>query len=370
MFISITKDFFCFLPEIFFGFMCCISLFFYSFFSIFKINYITKTFVIQKFVYGMLLQLFLFIFILFIHNPLPYITAFFGCLIYDITGFVIKIVLVFFIFVVLLISVNYFNLYRIFAFEYFVLILFSCFSLLLLVQSNDFLSFYLTLELQALCFYALASFKRNSAYSVEAGLKYFILGAFSSGILLFGCSILYGVSGSTNFIVFSLLFSQNYDGVFFISGICGLCFILVGFFFKLTVAPFHMWAVDVYEGAPTIISYFFAVLPKISFLVVLLRVVFISFYSWVFVWSNFFFFVAFCSMFFGAFGAFSQRKLKRFLVYSSISHLGYIIFSFTSGSFFAVSSIFFYIGIYLVISFSIWSIFFFIYKKIQKMKLF
>lgn len=117
------------------------------------------------------------------------------------------------------------------------------------------------------------------------------------------------------------------------------------------------------------ISYFFVVLPKVSFLVVLLRIVFTSFYSWIFVWANFFLFVAFCSMFFGAFGAFSQRKLKRFLVYSSISHMGYVMFSIASGSFFGVSSVFFYIIVYLVMSFGIWSMFFYCVRKSSRNKI-
>jgi NADH-quinone oxidoreductase subunit N len=140
----------------------------------------------------------------------------------------------------------------------------------------------------------------------------------------------------------------------------------LGFFFKLTVAPFHIWAVDVYEGSPTVISFFFAVVPKISFIVVLVRLVFYSFYSWILVWSNFFIFVSFCCIVFGAFGAMAQRKLKRFLVYSSVSHLGYIILAFSSGSFFGVSSIFFYLFIYIVMSFSVWSVFFYFFTNSKR----
>lgn len=163
------------------------------------------------------------------HNPIPYIIGFFGCLVYDFSSYIVKSFLLFVIFVVFTVAEPAFKISRIFAFEFFILILFSCFSLILIIQSNDFLSFYLALELQALCFYALASFKRNSAFSVEAGLKYFIIGAFSSGIFLFGCSIVYGVTGTTNFSIFSLLYSVEYFSFFF-NGALGLFFIILGFF--------------------------------------------------------------------------------------------------------------------------------------------
>jgi len=179
----------------------------------------------------------------------------------------------------LVISQNYVVNNRINSFEYYLIILLSILGLLLLVTSYDLLSVYLALELQSLSFYILASFKRNSTFSTEAGLKYFILGAFASGIILFGISLIYGFTGSTNFECLSKLFysgfSNNIAGINSVK--LGVLFIIVGFLFKLAASPFHVWVPDVYEGSPTSSTAIFAILPKIAILVVLTRLLFVSF---------------------------------------------------------------------------------------------
>jgi len=179
----------------------------------------------------------------------------------------------------LIISQNYVVNNRINSFEYYLIILLSILGLLLLVTSYDLLSVYLALELQSLSFYILASFKRNSTFSTEAGLKYFILGAFASGIILFGISLIYGFTGSTNFECLSKLFysgfSNNIAGINSVK--LGVLFIIVGFLFKLAASPFHVWVPDVYEGSPTSSTAIFAILPKIAILVVLTRLLFVSF---------------------------------------------------------------------------------------------
>ena len=169
-------------------------------------------------------------------------------------------------------------------FEYVLLILFSILGLFLLCSSDDLLTAYLAIELQSLSFYVIAAFKKNSTFSVEAGLKYFILGAFSSSLFLFGSSLIYGISGTINFDDFKDLyfydFSEN-DLNSFDSTLLqfALVFILVSLFFKLALAPFHVWSPDVYEGSPSSSTFFFAVVPKIALFVLLLRIFYYSFYN-------------------------------------------------------------------------------------------
>jgi NADH-quinone oxidoreductase subunit N len=363
MLFSLSTDFLCFLPELFFGFFSCISLFFYSFFFGVKQRFLHKTFVLRDISFWLTFQALIFTLLLLLNNPANYITFFFGSLSFDIVSFYGKILLFFFILCVFIIGYPYVYIKRINSFEFFVLLSLSCLGLCLMLQANDFLAFYVGLELQSLCFYALASFKRDSAFSVEAGLKYFVLGAISSGIFLFGCSLLYGTVGTTNFSVFSLFFSQNFVSTLPLSGFIGLLFVMVGFFFKLTAAPFHAWAPDTYEGAPSFVSFFFAVVPKIALLVVFSRILFVCFYSWLFAWSHLLLLVSLFSVFIGALGALAQRKIKRFFVFSSISHVGFILLALSSGSVFGLSSAFFYLVIYLFIVFSIWSFFFCFFRK-------
>ena len=343
-------------------------------------------------------------------------------------------------------------------FEYFLLILFGVLGLFLLCSSNDLLTAYLSIELQSLSFYVLAAFKKNSTFSVDAGIKYFILGAFASSMFLFGSSLLYGITGTVNFDDFHLLFvgdllENNLEEEIeeFIASVelynivvmtefeledllntCGfshspffdqnilnligfnlselrlmnpnfvnfceslytfhlevldmekelleslfmednlqvtefsnninlikfaLVFILIGLFFKITVAPFHIWAPDVYEGSPTSSTFFFSVVPKLAIFVLLLRIFYYSFFSLVESWRYFVVLVIIFSIIVGSFGGLEQRKVKSLLVYSTISHMGYSLISFSAGTFESLQMLISYLIIYSFSGLCVWSIF-------------
>nr|QIA60841.1 NADH dehydrogenase subunit 2 [Makinoa crispata] len=235
---------------------------------------------------------------------------------------------------------DYFKQESLNAFESIVLILFSTRSMLFMISAYDSIATYLAIELQSLCFYVIAASNRDSEFSTEAGLKYFILGAFSSGILLFGCSMIYGFTGVTNFEELAKIFT-GYEITLFgaqSSGIfMGILFIAVGFLFKITAVPFHMWAPDVYEGSPTIVTASFSIAPKISILANMLRVFIYSFYDPT--WQQLFFFCSIASMILGALAAMAQNKVKRLLAYSSIGHVGYLLIGFSCGTIEGIQSL-------------------------------
>jgi len=242
-------------------------------------------------------------------------------------------------------------------FEYLLLILCAILGLFFLASSYDLISLYLALEMQSLCLYVLAASRKNSSFSTEAGLKYFILGSFSSALFLFGVSLLYGCTGTTNFGNFSLLFTgANYEllTLNFLIEKSLLC-IAVAFFFKVAAAPFHMWSPDVYEGSPTSSTIFFAVVPKIALFSVFLRLFQNIFFSF---GDAFLLALLFCSIFsviVGSFVALRQKKLKRILAYSSVSHVGYLLLAFSSNSLYGTQSLFFYLVIYMLTSICLWS---------------
>nr|YP_009675872.1 NADH dehydrogenase subunit 2 [Riccia fluitans]QDE12670.1 NADH dehydrogenase subunit 2 [Riccia fluitans]QIA59844.1 NADH dehydrogenase subunit 2 [Riccia cavernosa]QIB72364.1 NADH dehydrogenase subunit 2 [Riccia fluitans]WKW95130.1 NADH dehydrogenase subunit 2 [Riccia fluitans] len=246
---------------------------------------------------------------------------------------------------------DYFKQESLNAFESIVLILLSTCSMLFMISAYDLIAMYLAIELQSLCFYVIAASKRDSEFSTEAGLKYFILGAFSSGILLFGCSMIYGFTGVTNFEELAKIFT-GYEITLFgaqSSGIfMGILFIAVGFLFKITAVPFHMWAPDVYEGSPTIVTAFFSIAPKISILANMLRVFIYSFYDPT--WQQLFFFCSIASMILGALAAMAQNKVKRLLAYSSIGHVGYLLIGFSCGTIEGIQSLLIGIFIYVLMT--------------------
>ena len=304
-----------------------------------------------------------------VNNPLNNIVFFYNSLILDDFAVFFKSLLLIGSIFVLLISFDYLKDEKINAFEYIILALLSIASMLLFISSYDFLAMYLTIEFQSLCFYVMAASKRNSEYSTEAGLKYFILGAFSSGILLFGISIIYGFTGITNFEELTkLTISENIGNGL----ILGMLFVGVGFLFKLTAAPFHMWAPDVYEGAPTAVTAFFAVGPKIAILAVFTRLFMYSgpFGSITFApdfatseigsisfgWEKIFVFCSIASMIVGALSALSQQKIKRLLAYSSIGHVGYLLIGLTCASLEGIESLFVYLIIYLIMTINVFAI--------------
>lgn len=325
-------------------------------------------------------------------------------------------------------------------FEYFLLFLFSVLGLFLVCSSNDLLTAYLAIELQSLSFYVLAAFKKNSTFSVDAGIKYFILGAFSSSMFLFGASLLYGLTGSISFDDFQILFLNTipgkqlnidlefyevldklyqqtgffvyeiypyfftyvkyseltwvfsnetdtilrfsdcerelkeiylnfsylesyapnliYDSFFDVNLIkFALIFILIALFFKLTIAPFHIWAPDVYEGSPSSSTFFFSVVPKLAIFVLLIRIFYFSFYGFVDSWRHFIVLVVIFSVIIGSFGGLDQRKLKTLLVYSTISHMGYSLIAFSAGTFESLQMLLSYLIVYSFSGLCIWSIF-------------
>ncbi len=230
--------------------------------------------------------------------------------------------------------------------EYPVLILFAALGMSIMVSANDFMSLYLGLELNSLAAYVLASVLRNDTRSAEAGLKYFVLGALASGILLYGISLLYGFTGSTDFAgVRAGLTGELATGALF-----GLIFVMAGLAFKIAAVPFHMWTPDVYEGAPTPVTAFFATAPKVAAVALTARVVFEVFGAQVDAWRQIVMFTALASIVFGALGAIGQENLKRLLAYSSINNVGFILLGLAVANPAGASSMLVYLFIYVAMS--------------------
>ena len=226
-------------------------------------------------------------------------------------------------------------------FEYPVIMLIAILGMFFMVSSNDLILFYLGLELQSLSLYILASIDRDNLRSSEAGIKYFVLSALSSGLLLYGCSLLYGFTGSTNFQVIS-----NNVGDINIGTIFAMIFILVGLAFKVSAVPFHMWTPDVYEGSPTSVTSFFAIVPKIAGIAVFIRFMYSPFQNILDEWQYILVFISIASMILGAVAAINQKNIKRLIAYSSISHMGYAIAGISTGTESGFKSTIIYILIY------------------------
>jgi len=251
---------------------------------------------------------------------------------------------------VLIVSSRYLKIFKIFQIEYSILILCSILGMMVMISSNDLIVFYIGLELQSLSLYVLASFNRDQIKSSEAGLKYFVLSALSSGLLLYGCSLIYGFTGSTNFITISENVDSTQLGLTF-----GIVFILVGLAFKISAVPFHMWAPDVYEGSPTSVTLFFAVVPKIAALTVFIRFLYVPFINMIDQWQIIIIFLSIASMIFGAIAAIGQKNLKRLIAYSSIGHMGFALAGLSSGTNEGIQSSIIYISIYLVMNLGLFS---------------
>ena len=243
---------------------------------------------------------------------------------------------------VLISSNKYIQTININKIEYPILALSSILGMMVMISSNDLILFYVGLELQSLALYVLASFNRDNLSSSESGLKYFVLSALSSGLLLYGCSLIYGFSGSTNFFVISENLTQDDYVLTF-----GIVFIIVGLAFKISAVPFHMWAPDVYEGSPTSITIFFAILPKIAALTVFIRFLYVPFLNLIDQWQMIIVFLSIASMLFGAIAAIGQSNLKRLVAYSSIGHMGYALAGLATGTNQGIQSSISYISIYL-----------------------
>ena len=230
-------------------------------------------------------------------------------------------------------------------FEYPIIILLSILGMFFMVSANDLILFYLGLELQSLSLYILASIDRDNLRSTESGIKYFVLSALSSGLLLYGCSLLYGFTGSTNFeLIASQLDKSNIGAVF------AMVFILVGLAFKVSAVPFHMWTPDVYEGAPTSITSYFAVVPKVAGLALLIKFMFVPFSNILLEWQTIIIFISIASMILGAVAAMIQKNFKRLLAYSSIGHIGYALAGVATGVISGYQSAVIYISIYVIMN--------------------
>jgi len=232
-------------------------------------------------------------------------------------------------------------------FEYPVLIVLATLGMLLMISANDMIGLYLGLELQSLALYVVAAINRDNLRSTEAGLKYFVLGALSSGMLLYGVSLVYGYTGSTSFetIAAALSGSERQIGLVF-----GLVFLLAGLAFKISAVPFHMWTPDVYEGAPTPVTAFFAAAPKMAAMALLVRVTVGAFEPIAADWQQIVVFIAIASMALGSFAAIGQRNIKRLMAYSSIGHMGFALVGLASNSVEGVRGVVIYMLIYLVMT--------------------
>lgn len=291
--------------------------------------------------------------LLLISNPLHTVSAFNDLLIIDAFSTFVKILIVFSAIVCIFMSMSYLEYKKVNSFEYFILLLLAVLGMVCLVSSNDLLSIYMSIELMSLSFYILAAYKRNSEFSGEAGLKYFILGAFSSGLLLFGISMIYGFTGLTNFEELAKLLtgihgtvnSVTYNGI-----IVGILFLTVSLLFKVAAAPFHMWSPDVYEGAPTPVTAFFSIVPKMAVIALMVRLFYSTFFDFIGFWQPILLYSGILSMVIGSIGALYQKKIKRLMAYSGIANVGYMLAGLGSGTVESIAGLMLYLIIYVVMT--------------------
>ena len=283
--------------------------------------------------------------VLILNTPQEIIKLFNNSYIIDPLAIFMKVLTLLFCFFVLVSSKEYIKINSIDKIEYPVLILTSTLGMILMISSYDLIVFYLGLELQSLSLYILASFKTDEERSTEAGLKYFVLSALASGLLLYGCSLIYGFTGSTNFGVISENLKADNTGAVF-----GIVFVIVGLAFKISAVPFHMWTPDVYEGSPTSVTSFFAIVPKIAAVSVFIRFMYVPFINVINQWQTIIIFLSIASMILGAVAAIGQLNIKRLMAYSSIGHMGYALAGIATGTNAGVQSAIIYLTIYLVMN--------------------
>jgi len=283
--------------------------------------------------------------VLILNLPDEIIKVFRESYIIDSFAIFMKILTLLFCIFVLISSKEYIKINNIDKIEYPIIILAATLGMILMISSYDLIIFYLGLELQSLSLYILASFKKNDEKSTEAGLKYFVLSALASGLLLYGFSLIYGFTGSTNFELISKNLNEDNAGAVF-----GIVFVIVGLAFKISVVPFHMWTPDVYEGAPTSVTSFFALVPKIAGIAVFIRFMYVPFFNIINQWQTIIIFLSIASMILGAVAAIGQTNIKRLMAYSSIGHMGYALAGIATGTNEGVQSTIVYLTIYLVMS--------------------
>jgi NADH-quinone oxidoreductase subunit N len=273
------------------------------------------------------------------------VMAFGGAFVVDTFARVMKVMALFGSAVAIVLSSHFMKRVKMARFEYPILVMLASVGMMMMISANDLISLYVGLELQSLSLYVVAAIDRDSARSSEAGLKYFVLGALSSGMLLYGASLVYGFTGTTTFpeIAAALSASGSSLGLVF-----GLVFIIAGLAFKVSAVPFHMWTPDVYEGAPTPVTAFFAAAPKIAAMALFVRVMISPFAAVVQDWQQILIFVSIASMVLGAFAAIGQNNIKRLLAYSSIGHMGFALVGLAAGSQEGAQGVIVYMMIYLI----------------------
>ncbi len=247
---------------------------------------------------------------------------------------------------VLLMSEGYMSSRGLLRFEYPMLVVLAVVGMMMMVSAGDLMALYMGLELQSLALYVVASLRRDSVKSTEAGLKYFVLGALSSGLLLYGASLVYGYSGTT---LFSGIVQVAQDGTS-LGLLFGLVFLMAGFAFKISAVPFHMWTPDVYEGSPTPVTAFFATAPKVAAMALFARVMHDAFGGAVSDWQQVMALLAVLSMFLGAFAAIGQTNIKRLMAFSSIAHMGYALMGLAAGTVLGVQAMLVYMAIYVTMN--------------------
>ncbi len=277
-----------------------------------------------------------------------------GMLIFDAYGAVFQLIIIIGMLFSLVLCVEYIYQERIARFEYPVLMVFAGIGMLLMVSATNFLSLYMALELQSLSLYVLAAFHRNSLKSGEAAAKYFILGALSSGMLLFGISLIYGFSGSLDFqVIHDSLHGEDLIPPGFT---VGMVFVIAALVFKISAAPFHMWTPDVYQGAPTSVTAFFALVPKVAALGLLIRLLFVPFEAASVQWEQILYFVCLCSLVVGSFAAIVQSNIKRLFAYSSIGNMGYILIGLIAGGTQGIAAAIIFLVIYVIMTAGIFAV--------------
>ncbi|XDA96772.1 NADH-quinone oxidoreductase subunit NuoN [Sulfitobacter sp. LCG007] len=248
---------------------------------------------------------------------------------------------------ILLMSENYMRHRGLLRFEYPVLVALAAVGMMVMVSAGDLIALYLGLELQSLALYVVAALRRDSVKSTEAGLKYFVLGSLSSGLLLYGASLVYGFAGTT---LFSGIITTAQQGELSLGLLFGIVFIISGLAFKVSAVPFHMWTPDVYEGSPTPVTAFFATAPKMAAMALLARILYGAFGGAASDWGQILALLSLASMFLGAVAAIGQRNIKRLMAYSSIAHMGYALMGLTAGTVLGVQAMLVYMAIYVTMN--------------------
>lgn len=274
-------------------------------------------------------------------------TAFGGAFIVDTFARLMKVLILFGSAAALALSVHFMKQEKIEKFEYPILILLATVGMMMMVSANDLISLYMGLELQSLALYVVAAIDRDNARSSEAGLKYFVLGALSSGMLLYGASLIYGFTGATGFPEIAAAIKAGAGGL---GVLFGIVFVIAGLAFKVSAVPFHMWTPDVYEGSPTPVTAFFSAAPKVAAMALFVRAMFAPFSGMIPDWQQILVFVSIASMVLGAFAAIGQTNIKRLLAYSSIGNMGFALVGLAAGTQEGVRGVIVYMMIYMIMT--------------------